>query len=171
MICRAAEKQGQKYNFVKLRDTFISICNSKCMWQGYAVVWMCCTGPAIWMVANSKATGLTLPLFTGQLSPLQNLLPSSIIIHYCWWGGNFKQKLFTLAFISTTQLAWAVEYTDCISVEGQDTAPVRVLDMTQNHLMVRLWSWSVGEYGVPPLMLLLPGPLWPSMLGSHLWVK
>ena len=56
--------------------------------------------------------------------------------------------------ISLAQVAGAVEYTDCISAEGKTT-----LDMTPNHLMVRLLSWNFGECGVPPLLPLLPGPL------------
>ena len=38
-----------------------------------------------------------------------------------------------------------VEYTDCISAESLDTLPTIVLDMTLNHLIVRLQSWRFKE--------------------------
>ena len=51
-----------------------------------------------------------------------------------WWG-NFQQDVYFMWLIA--QLAGAVEYIDCISVEGEDTPQKRVLDMILNNLMVR----------------------------------
>ena len=47
--------------------------------------------------------------------------------------------------------AGAVEYANCTSAEEKDppTATMSVLDMTLNHLIVKLQSWSFGECGVP----------------------
>ena len=40
-----------------------------------------------------------------------------------------------------------VEYANCTT--ARHFLPMSVLDMTLNHLMVRLQSWSFGEYRVP----------------------
>ena len=42
--------------------------------------------------------------------------------------------------VKCAQLAGAVEYTDYTSIEGQDSSPISVQDMTLNNLMVRLQS-------------------------------
>ena len=48
---------------------------------------------------------------------------------------NKKDPRFLDLSKSTAESIWAVEYTDCIIV---DPTPMTVLDMTLNHLMVRL---------------------------------
>ena len=40
-----------------------------------------------------------------------------------------------------------------------------VLDMSLNHLMGKLQSWSFGECGISTLLPLLPSPLWPRTVG------
>ena len=59
---------------------------------------------------------------------------------------NSGWVIITIKIIYTTaQSAGAIEYTDDISAEEQQSAPTSVLDMTLNHLIVRLQSWSFGE--------------------------
>ena len=64
-----------------------------------------------------------------------------------------------------TESLWAggaVEYTDCICAEGQDSPPMSVPDMTRNNVMALvLESW--GIWNIPPLPL-FPGPLWPRVV-------
>ena len=52
---------------------------------------------------------------------------------------NYNDLLdWILTLSNIVQLAGAVEYTDCISAKGQDPlAPMRVLDMTLNNLVVK----------------------------------
>ena len=53
---------------------------------------------------------------------------------------DFFEKAATTNSISNGKLAlsaWAVEYTDSISAEGEDHPPTSVLKMTLNNLMVR----------------------------------
>ena len=40
-----------------------------------------------------------------------------------------------------------VEYADYTFAKVLEPPPMSILDMTQNYLIVRLRSWSFGEYG------------------------
>ena len=55
---------------------------------------------------------------------------------------------FSVLFLNSTQSAEVVEYTECISAGIKPPAPSSVLNMTSNHLMVKLLSWSFWDYGV-----------------------
>ena len=60
-----------------------------------------------------------------------------------------------LKLLLFAQSAWAAEYTDCITAEGYDTK--QSCGEAQAILeLLRMWS--------TPLLLLLPGPLWPRMV-------
>ena len=47
------------------------------------------------------------------------------------------------------QLAWSVEYSDYISKERKTPPQINILDMTLNHLMMRLTYWSFRECRLP----------------------
>ena len=74
-------------------------------------------------------------------------------------------------YLSISWSTEAVEYADSIS---KTSPPIRILDMTLKHLMLRFQSWSFGEYGrlrhyhYSPVHSYLE---WLYLLGSHQCVK
>ena len=63
------------------------------------------------------------------------------------------EKIFAL-------LAGAVDMPTAPLFRGESPPPMSVLDMTLNHLMVRLQFWSFRECRIPNSLPFLPGLLW-----------
>ena len=63
------------------------------------------------------------------------------------------------------QSAGAIKYADCISEEGEDSLPTSVLDMAQNHLMVRFQFLSFEGFGEHLHCHYYSDPDLPSWLG------
>ena len=70
------------------------------------------------------------------------------------------------------QPAGVVEYTDCTSAEGQhppsNECPRYDTKQSDGEVPVMLRLWGMQS---TPSLPLLPGPLWPGVVASDLWVK
>ena len=61
----------------------------------------------------------------------------------------------------------AVSYTDCISTEGEDSPneyPVNNTQQSNGQALVMLGLWGMRN---TPLLLLIPGPLWPGVVAPN----
>ena len=80
-------------------------------------------------------------------------IPKSVVIKRHW-------SSMLLNVFSFVQSAGTVEYTDCISAEGQDTSnefPVYDTKQSDGEVPVMLKLWGMPN---TPSLPLLPGPLW-----------
>ena len=72
------------------------------------------------------------------------------------------------------QSAATLQYADRISAEGITPSATFIMDMTVNHMMVRLQSWSFWESYVTVHCHYFQGnsdPDWYYLLEFHLWFK
>ena len=105
--------------------------------------------------------GKQMPLGNAQM-PLGNALGKCT---------NALGKSMNLSLLPLSQLAAAVEYTNCISAKEHDfpnECPDYDTKQSVSEVPVILELWEMWSTLSLPL---LPGQLWPGMVAPDLWVK